>query len=58
MDLSGSKPAHNITLELQDMPFHKYIFLLGTNILSRKTVENVRMTFSEIQFGNGHVASY
>ena len=25
---------HNITLELLDMVFHKYIFLLGTNILT------------------------
>lgn len=49
--------SQHTTLPLQDMPFHKYVFLLGTKILPRKTVENVRMTFSEIQFWNGHVAS-
>ena len=55
--LSGSKPAH-ITLELQGMPFRKYIFLLGTNILSKKMAENFSITFTEIQFWNRHVASH
>ena len=50
--------SQHTTLPLKDMPFHEYVFLLETNILPRKTVENVRMTFSGIQFWNGHVAAH